>query len=67
MNGKRDDFVRADFYSLEEMVPSFSTKKIDEVIDRTIENVSQWPTLAKENEVPGFLTDEIKSNLRLKL
>ena len=67
LNGKRDDFTREDFYSLETLVPIFSKKKIDQVIDKTIEQVSQWSTLAKENNVPVLLVKKIDSNLRLKL
>lgn len=67
LNGKRDDFNREDFYSLETLIPSFSRKKISRVIDKTIDQVSQWSNLAKENEVPKSLAKEIDSNLRLAL
>lgn len=67
LNGKRDDFIREDFYSLETLIPSFSRKKINQVIDKTIEQVSQWSSLAKEHQVPKLLAKEIDSNLRLKL
>lgn len=67
LNGKRDDFTREDFYSLETLIPSFSKKKIDRVINKTIAQVSQWSTLAKEHDVPMFLLEEIDSNLRLRL
>lgn len=65
LNGKRDDFTREDFYSLETMVPRFSKQKIDQVIDQTIEHVSTWRSLARENHVPEFLAEEIETNLRL--
>jgi len=67
LNGKRDDFSRKDIYTLESLVPLFSKRKIDRIIDETIEQVSQWSKLARESEVPKFLIDEIDSNLRLKL
>ena len=67
LNGKRDDFTRGDLYSLEKLIPKFSQKYIDQVIDRTIEHVSQWPTLAKQSAVPDFLIKEIVANLRLKI
>lgn len=67
LNGKREDFTREDIYSLEKLIPGFSRKKIDLVIDNTVEHVSQWPSLAKSNNVPGFLVKEIDSNLRLKI
>jgi serine/threonine-protein kinase HipA len=65
LNGKRDDFTREDFYSLESLVPSFSRRKIDGVIDRTVACVARWDELAGENEVPASLRRAIGSNLRL--
>lgn len=67
LNGKRDEFIRQDIYTLESLVPLFSKPKIDHIIDETIEQVSQWSRLAKESEVPRFLIDEIDSNLRLTI
>ena len=67
LNGKRDDFTRDDFYSLETLIPSFSRKKINQVIDNTVEQISHWPTLAQDHNVPPALAKEIYSNLRLKL
>jgi serine/threonine-protein kinase HipA len=67
LNGKRDTFTRDDIYSLETLIPSFSRKKINRVIDKTIEQVSQWSTLATEQDVPKSLATEIASNLRLQL
>lgn len=67
LNGKRDDFIREDIYSLEKLVPRFSRKYMDQIIDGTIEHVSQWPTLARETAVPNFLIEEIGSNLRLRI
>jgi len=65
LNAKRDDFVREDFYSLEKLSPLFSRKKIDDIIDGTIAQVSNWRQLAKEWGVPSQLIDEIEANLRL--
>ncbi|MCF6346341.1 MAG: type II toxin-antitoxin system HipA family toxin [Thiomicrorhabdus sp.] len=67
LNGKRDDFVRSDVYSLEKLSPIFTRKKIDQIIDETIEHVSQWQTLAREHGVPTSLIETIHSNLRLGL
>lgn len=67
LNGKRDDFTRSDFYSLEKLSPIFTREKINLIIDETIAKVSQWRKLADENEVPKFLASNIESNLRLKL
>jgi len=67
LNGKRDNFTREDLYSLEKLVPNFTQKRIDMVIDKTIEHVSNWKGLAKENAVPMLLIKEIDSNLRLSI
>ncbi len=67
LNGKRDKFTRSDFYSLEKLSPIFNKKKIDDIIDSTIELVSTWRQLAKEWDVPKTLIDEIQENLRLDI
>lgn len=67
LNGKREGFTRADFYSLEKLSPLFSKSKIDNIIDETIEHVSSWRPLAKEWGVPNTLVEEINANLRLNI
>ncbi|WP_417584802.1 type II toxin-antitoxin system HipA family toxin [Nitrincola sp.] len=67
LNGKRDNFARADFYSLEKLSPLFSKHNIDKIIDTTIEQVSRWPQLAAEWDVPKSLIEDITSNLRLDI
>ena len=67
LNGKREDFNRDDFYSLEKISPLFSRNKINHTLDETIANVSQWRSLAKTHQVPSTLIKEIDSNLRLKI
>lgn len=67
LNGKRDNFNRTDFYSLEKLSPLFSKRKIDNIINETIEHVSQWHLLATEIEVPKTLVAEINGNLRLNI
>ena len=67
LNGKRDNFTRSDFYSLEKLSPVFNKKKIDDIIDATIEHVSTWRQLAEEWDVPKTLTDEVQENLRLDI
>ena len=67
INGKRDDFTRDDFYSFEKLSPVFSRRKIDHIIDETIEHVSKWATLASENNVPGAVINTVNTNLRLSL
>ncbi len=67
INGKREDFDRNDFYAFEKLSPIFSRKRINDILDETIEHVSMWPELAKNNDVPKSLIDEVSSNLRLHL
>jgi serine/threonine-protein kinase HipA len=67
LNGKRDKFTRSDFYSLEKHSPIFNKKKIDNIIDATIEHISAWRQLAKEWNVPKTLIDEIQETLRLDI
>ena len=67
LNGKRDGFTREDFYSFEKLSPIFSRSKIDMILDETIEHVSTWRMLAKENEVPITLIKEVERNLRLAI
>lgn len=57
----------SDFYSLEKLSPIFNKRKIDNIIDTTIEHVSTWRQLAQEWEVPKTLIDEIQENLRLDI
>ncbi|WP_285763116.1 type II toxin-antitoxin system HipA family toxin [Biformimicrobium ophioploci] len=65
LNGKRDDFVREDFYALEKLSPLFSRKKIDGIIEEVTTSVARWPALAVEHGVPASLAEEIEDNLRL--
>lgn len=67
LNGKRDNVTRSDFYILEKLSPVFSKKKVDNIIDATIEHVSTWRQLAEEWDVPKTLIDEIHENLRLDI
>lgn len=67
LSGKRESFSREDFYSLESLSPLFKRRKIDQIIDETIQQVSLWSTLAKAHEVPSNLISEIDNNLRLSL
>jgi len=67
LNGKQDNFTRDDFYSFEKLSPIFSKRKIDDVLNQTIEAVSHWDKYATEQEVPNSLVKEISENLRLFL
>ncbi len=65
LNGKRDDFTRSDFYSLEKLSPIFTRGKIDNILDETTAQVAQWRTIATEYDVPKSLIEEVESNLCL--
>lgn len=67
LNGKRENFTRDDIYSLEKVSPLFSRRKLDAMIDETIEAVSRWPVLAKEHDVPQALAKLIARHQRLDL
>lgn len=67
LNGKRDNFTRDDFYSLEKLSPMFTRTKINTIIEETIEKVSNWSQLAHEHDVPKPLRDAVESNLRLTI
>lgn len=65
LNGKRDDCVRKDFYSLEKLSPLFNRSFINSVLDEIIEKVAGWERLATDAQVPPMLIDEVSQNLRL--
>jgi serine/threonine-protein kinase HipA len=67
INGKRDEFNRNDFYSFENLSPIFTRKYINQVIDETVEHVSNWQMLATDHQVPASLIQTIHNNLRLSL
>jgi serine/threonine-protein kinase HipA len=67
LNGKRESFVREDFYTFLSQSKIFSKQKIDAILDETIEHVSTWRSLAKDNEVPKSLAEQIEQNLRLTI
>ena len=67
LNENRDDFTREDLYTFEKLSPLFSKRKVDTIVDETIEHVSKWSKLAVENGVPEILTQVVTSNLRLGL
>jgi serine/threonine-protein kinase HipA len=67
LNGKRDNFIREDFYSLKKISPIFTKPKIDHIIEEITEHVSEWNDLAIEHSVPQSLIKLISSNLRLKI
>lgn len=67
LNGKREDFVRKDFYSFEKLSPLFTRKKIDQILDETVAHFSTWERISKDHGVPETLRLEIEKNLRLRI
>ena len=67
LNGKQDNFTRDDFYSFEKLSPIFNKRKIDDVLNKTIEVISKWDKLAFEQGVPNSLIKEVSRNLRIFL
>lgn len=67
LNGKRDDFSREDFYSLEKLSPLFTRERMNTIIDEIVEKVAQWQRLAADAQVPNALVKEVAQNLRLSI
>lgn len=67
INGKRDDFIREDFYGFEKISPIFFKKKIYQMIEEITEHVSTWRDLAAKHNVPPALTQLTDCHLRLKI
>ena len=67
LNGKQDHFTRDDFYSFKTLSPIFNKRRIDEILDNTINVVSKWRELATQQNVPKSLIDKIDKNLRLSI
>lgn len=64
INGKFDDITRKD---LLECGAKNNIKNASLIIDEVCEIASQWPTIAKECDVPQSMIKEIKSNLLLNI
>lgn len=64
INGKFDDITRKD---LLECGAKNNIKNASLIIDEVCEIASQWPTIAKECDVPQSMIEEIKSNLLLNI
>lgn len=67
LNGKRDQFTREDFYSLESLSPLFKRRKLDQWLDEVSTSVACWRSLARDHDVPTSLVEEVESNLRLNI
>lgn len=64
INGKFDDITRKD---LLECGAKNNIKNASLIIDEVCEIASQWPTIAKECDIPQSMIEEIKSNLLLNI
>ena len=66
LNGKRDEFTRADF---REVARSASMKRgrAEEILGQVIDAVRAWPELAEEAGIDRFSVERIRNTHRLKL
>ena len=64
INGKFDDITRKD---LLECGAKNNIKNVSLIIDEVCEIASQWPTMAKECDVPQSMIDDIKANMLLNI
>ena len=64
INGKFDDITRKD---LLECGTKNNIKNASLIIDEVCEIASQWPTMAKECDVPQSMIDDIKANMLLNI
>ncbi|MCD6430578.1 MAG: type II toxin-antitoxin system HipA family toxin [Deltaproteobacteria bacterium] len=64
MNGKRDDFTLEDFKACAKTA-SMKRRRAQTIVNEVLETVSLWPDYAEEIGVPGYLRDQIQSNLRV--
>ena len=64
MNGKRDDFTLEDFKDCAKTA-SMKRGRAQTIVNEVLETVSHWPDYAEEIGVPGYLRDQIQSNLRV--
>jgi len=67
LNGKRSEFTTADLLAVARQIGNFPERAAQDVIEECTEAVSQWPQLARNNDVPPALIEEVNSNLRLDL
>jgi serine/threonine-protein kinase HipA len=64
VNGKLDDFDRADLMTVAEQ---YGIKNAGEIIGQVGESVAHWPELAREAEVPSELVEMVRASHRLNL
>lgn len=66
LNGKRDNFTRADLLAVAELIGNFK-QQARQIIDQVLEVVSRWPEYASTAAVFDSLASEIRRNQRLTL
>ncbi|MEN0036355.1 MAG: type II toxin-antitoxin system HipA family toxin [Cellvibrio sp.] len=66
LNGKRDNFTRADLLDAARLLSNFNTEA-KKIIQQTQDVVSQWEKYARNADVPASFAKEIQQNLRLQL
>lgn len=66
VNGKREGFVREDLLAVGALIGNFK-KEAKQIIEDTINVVSDWHVYAKKADVFDLLAKEIKQNHRLNL
>ncbi|WP_028453042.1 type II toxin-antitoxin system HipA family toxin [Chitinilyticum aquatile] len=67
INGKRENFERADLLSFSALSPRFTPSLINNIVDETLDVVSQWAVRARVEDVPESLILEVSASLRLQL
>lgn len=66
LNGKRDQFTRADLLSAAKLISNFQ-REAEEIIEQVLAVVSRWKDYARKVAVDKKLAQEIENNLRLDL
>lgn len=67
IDGKRDHFTRDNLLAVSQLISRLSVKNANNIIDKTLEEVSRWPEIAEENHIFPELRDEISKNLILTI
>lgn len=66
LNGKRDDFTRADLLAVARQIGDFETGA-KRVIEQVCDTVAMWPSFSRDAGVPRAFSDVIKRTLRLSI
>jgi serine/threonine-protein kinase HipA len=66
INGKRDEFTRADLHALARMAGIKKTRA-NQMLDRVTAAVRRWPEFARKVGVPTRRANEIQRNQRVAM